>query len=109
MGEINADTGYVGILGRMLKWAGTGLVLLGIAGRKVSGCERSEGDLGLRSLETTSEDDLVPRMFRENLGGRRGSRISDLGSLVTTSKMEKVSEISYSNLSDISERVSVCV
>ena len=36
-------------------------------------------------------------------------RVSDLGSLVTTSKMEKVSEISYSNLSDILERVGVCM
>ena len=32
-------------------------------------------------------------------------KVSDLGSLVTTSKMEKVSGISSSNLSDISERV----
>ena len=61
----------------MLKWAGTGHVLLGVAGREVSGCDRSEGDLGLGSRKTISEDDLVPRRFRENLGGKRGSRISE--------------------------------
>ena len=77
-GPTVVDTGYVEILGRMLKWAKTGLVLLGIAGREVSGCERSEGDLGLRSRKATSEDDLIPRMFRENLGGRRRSRISEV-------------------------------
>jgi hypothetical protein len=76
-GPTVVDTGYVGILGRMLKWARTGLVLLGVAGREVSGCERPGDDLGLGSRETTSEDDLVPRTFRENLGDRRRSRISE--------------------------------
>ena len=77
VGPTVVDTGYVGTLGRMLRWAGNGLVLLEIAGREVNGCERSEGDLGLGSRKTISEDDLVPRRFRENLGGKRGSRISE--------------------------------
>ena len=77
-GPTVVDTGYVGILGRMLKWARTGLVLLGIAGREVNGCERSGDDLVLGSRKTTSEDDLVPRTFRENLGGRRRSQISEV-------------------------------
>ena len=78
VGPTVVDTGYVGILGRMLKWARTGLVLLGIAGREVNGCERSGDDLVLGSRKTTSEDDLVPRTFRENLGGRRRSQISEV-------------------------------
>jgi hypothetical protein len=77
-GPTVVDTGYVGILGRMLKWARTGLALLGIAGREGSVCERSEDDLGLGSRESTSEDDLVPRMFRENFGGKGRSRISEV-------------------------------
>jgi hypothetical protein len=77
VGPTVVDTGYVGILGRMLKWTGNGLVLLKVAGREVKGCKRSEDDLGLGSRKATSEDDLVPRRFRENLGGKRGSRISE--------------------------------
>ena len=53
VGPTVVDTGYVRVTGRMLKWAWAGLVLLWIVGQGVSGCERSEGDLGLRSRGKT--------------------------------------------------------